>query len=470
MEHAQEQASHSEVEMGTLDNARSVLRQQVVRIPTAFRPIVMQRLIRALLYTLQYAVAYWIMLLATYNNGYVVICTIVGVFIGSFMLPRREEDIPYVRHFVTGSRIIRDTSGWAAGRADCAARNATRRPTKDGNANGGVLPTATDFSPSTQLQQQQQQQRQDSQSADQDRVMSEAGDTLPSEDGHDRSNSSMTLSESSQSPAGSSSTSLSSPLTTTTTTTDDSQSSCTVRNTEQPVRPAVDSFPENKSEIEVNFTMIYLDYVVPFLFPFYRPHLLESSRGWMLVLLMKNRALFHTALSLANWLYAVVFNSLDGQHEACRDANWAELQAHQEIAIKALQEDIKALNERGVANAFLETVSCMQSVIQLLEFEVAMADMSNWQVHHDVAVVVFDQLLSHHAVKPPTEGDATLPAQGPWSSILDRIGLPFHRIRLDGNRQILASDQTAFKFYTAASAPEVPHRALAGRQPCHKPW
>ncbi|KAI0509106.1 fungal-specific transcription factor domain-containing protein [Xylaria bambusicola] len=282
----------------------------------------------------------------------------------------------------------------------------------------GLLPTMTDFSPSAQ------EQRQES-----DRVMSDAGDPVPSEDGYNPS--STTLSESSQSPAGSSSTSASSPPTN-----DESQMSA---GHHQPVRPAVGSFPEHRSEVEVNFTMIYLDYVVPFLFPFYRPCLLESSRGWMLVLLMKNRALFHTALSLANWLYAVLFDSLNGQHSACRRANWAELQVHQETAIKALQEDIKALNERGVANAFLESVGCMQSVIQLLEFDIAMADMSNWQAHHDVAVALFDQLITHHAVAP----------MGSWMSILDRIGAPFFRVRVENERHILASDQSAFKFYTA---------------------
>ncbi|KAK5630412.1 hypothetical protein RRF57_006127 [Xylaria bambusicola] len=297
----------------------------------------------------------------------------------------------------------------------------------------GLLPTMMDFSPSAQMMQQQQQQLlQDSQSSD--RVMSDSGDPLPSEYGYNPF--STILSESSQSPAGSSSTSASSPLTTTTTT--ESQVSA---GHHQPVLPAVDSFSENKSEVEVNFTMIYLDYVVPFLFPFYRPCLLESSRGWMLVLLMKNRALFHTALSLANWLYAVLFDSMKGQHSACRRANWAELQVHQETAIKALQEDIKALNERGVANAFLESVGCMQSVIQLLEFDITMGEMSNWQAHHDVAVALFDQLITHHAVR---DGDV-----GAWTSILDRIGFPFFRIRIENEKYILASDQSAFKFYTA---------------------
>lgn len=212
------------------------------------------------------------------------------------------------------------------------------------------------------------------------------------------------------------------------------------------IRPASDSFPENKSEVEVNFTMIYLDHVVPFLFPFYRPCLLQSSRGWMLVLLMKNRALFHTALSLANWLFAVVLDSVDGSaHGACKRANWSELQAHQETAIRALQADIKALSERGVANAFREGIGCLQSVVQLLEFEAAMADASSWPVHHDAAVALFDELVTHHATATDRAGAPTTP----WASILDRIGGPYTRLPLGSGRQLLTSDQSAYQFYTA---------------------
>ncbi|KAI1812116.1 fungal-specific transcription factor domain-containing protein [Poronia punctata] len=212
------------------------------------------------------------------------------------------------------------------------------------------------------------------------------------------------------------------------------------------VTSAVNSFPEDRSEMEVTMTMIYLDYVVPFLFPFYRPCLLESSRGWILVLLMKNRALFHTALALASWLYAVMLDAADGTHGGCCRASWAELQAQQEISLKALQEDIAALSSRGVANAFRDAVSCMQSVIQLLQFEVVMADTANWECHHDAAVALFDQVITHHAnVNTDTDDDVA----NPWSAILDRISFPFKRIPLGPNRHILTSDQSAYRFYTA---------------------
>ncbi|KAI0456235.1 fungal-specific transcription factor domain-containing protein [Xylaria acuta] len=293
----------------------------------------------------------------------------------------------------------------------------------------GQLPTMIDFSPSAQTQRQGEHQSLHL-------PMRDAGGPTPSEDESGDGNHlpSTVTSETSPSQAGTSNASSPSPS---------SQHSAFGG----PIRPAVDVFPENKSELEVSFTMIYLDYVVPFLFPFYRPCLLESSRGWMLVLLMKNRALFHTALSLANWLYAVLLDSLDGSHGECKRANWAELQAHQEIAIQALQEDIKALNERGVANAFREGISCMQSVIQLLEFEVATASTANWQVHHDAAVALFDQLMTYHVTT--ADGSATIATTTPWSSILERIGFPFRRIPLGTGKMISTSDQSAYQFYSA---------------------
>ncbi|KAM0807887.1 putative Ctr copper transporter family-domain-containing protein [Seiridium cardinale] len=46
----------------------------------AFRPNLMQQAIRTLIRTVHFALAYWIMLLAMYYNGYIIICIIIGNF------------------------------------------------------------------------------------------------------------------------------------------------------------------------------------------------------------------------------------------------------------------------------------------------------------------------------------------------------------------------------------------------------
>ncbi|KAL6167638.1 Copper Transporter integral membrane protein that functions in high affinity copper transport [Exserohilum turcicum] len=50
-----------------------------------FRPSIMQQAVRALLHTCAFAVAYFVMLLAMYYNGYFIICIFIGAYIGYFV-------------------------------------------------------------------------------------------------------------------------------------------------------------------------------------------------------------------------------------------------------------------------------------------------------------------------------------------------------------------------------------------------
>lgn len=50
-----------------------------------FRPTVVQQSIRALLHMASFAVAYFVMLLAMYFNGYLIICIFIGAYLGAFI-------------------------------------------------------------------------------------------------------------------------------------------------------------------------------------------------------------------------------------------------------------------------------------------------------------------------------------------------------------------------------------------------
>ncbi|KAL2013133.1 hypothetical protein VTN00DRAFT_658 [Thermoascus crustaceus] len=49
------------------------------------RPNLLEQLVRAVLHMAQFAVAYFIMLLAMYYNGYIIICIFIGAFLGAFI-------------------------------------------------------------------------------------------------------------------------------------------------------------------------------------------------------------------------------------------------------------------------------------------------------------------------------------------------------------------------------------------------
>jgi copper transporter 1 len=56
-----------------------------VTVASGYRPTILEQAIRALLHMLQFAVAYFVMLLAMYYNGYIIICIFLGAYIGSFI-------------------------------------------------------------------------------------------------------------------------------------------------------------------------------------------------------------------------------------------------------------------------------------------------------------------------------------------------------------------------------------------------
>jgi copper transporter 1 len=50
-----------------------------------FRPTLIQQSIRALLHMVTFAIAYFVMLLAMYYNGYFIICIFIGAYLGAFV-------------------------------------------------------------------------------------------------------------------------------------------------------------------------------------------------------------------------------------------------------------------------------------------------------------------------------------------------------------------------------------------------
>lgn len=98
-------------------------------------------------------------------------------------------------------------------------------------------------------------------------------------------------------------------------------------------------------EAEINFTIIYLDNVFPFLFPFYRPSILDNGRHWVLHLLRRNSVVLHAVLSLSSYFFAVALDHahLGENHDSCKSLVWNELTAQAERTITIIQRDMQNL-------------------------------------------------------------------------------------------------------------------------------
>ncbi|KAI1394291.1 Ctr copper transporter family-domain-containing protein [Hypoxylon trugodes] len=81
--------------------ARPTSLQQNAVQSGGFRPTILEQAIRALLHMVQFAVAYFIMLLAMYYNGYIIICIFIGAYLGAFVF--------HWEHLDTGRRATSAT-------------------------------------------------------------------------------------------------------------------------------------------------------------------------------------------------------------------------------------------------------------------------------------------------------------------------------------------------------------------------
>lgn len=205
-------------------------------------------------------------------------------------------------------------------------------------------------------------------------------------------------------------------------------------------------------ERELTLLTNYLDYVFPFLFPFYRPPLLQSGRGWLLILLMRKRTLLHSALSLATYFFAVATDNLISGHELCREHNRSELEKQHELTLRELQQDVAVVNQKGVGSDLVESARIMESIVQLVVFESAVtrrvACVESWMVHLDGAFVMFEQIMEHHG----SAGEG-IEKHYCWHAITMQLGagsqMPTLGFSPDGDPYPYNSDQAAMKFFTA---------------------
>jgi hypothetical protein len=144
--------------------------------------------------------------------------------------------------------------------------------------------------------------------------------------------------------------------------------------------------------------MLYLDYVFPFLFPFYRPPFVDVGRGWLLVLLTKNKALFHSALSLAGYFFGIVLSHTEDGPQQCHQHAVEALHRQQGLALQWLQREMQDIVTRGVRGNLAEANRVMASIIQLMTSEAAIANPGNWTMHLHAATELFSEIVRHYAI------------------------------------------------------------------------
>jgi hypothetical protein len=169
-------------------------------------------------------------------------------------------------------------------------------------------------------------------------------------------------------------------------------------------------------------SLFYLEKVLPFLFPFYNPSLLQGGKAWILEMIMKRPAV-RQAILCQSFYFSLACGT------PVSDKNWEEVLSQAKSAYWTLRESLKVIESVNIGEHLGCAVRVMTSIMQVHRFELTILSFENWQAHLNAVVGLFKQLL---------DNDSS------FNAIMDRLGprviLPVQYARLPN------AEQAAFRF------------------------
>ncbi|KAL2842751.1 fungal-specific transcription factor domain-containing protein [Aspergillus pseudoustus] len=177
----------------------------------------------------------------------------------------------------------------------------------------------------------------------------------------------------------------------------------------------------------------YLEHLLPFLFPFYRPPILQGGRAWIMELMLNSPVMRRATLCQSSFFFSVIHGSSD-----C--ASLDELVgARTRDAFAILRQSIQFMGSSCIMEHMHGAARVLVSIMQLQRFEVAVMSFQNCQAHLNAAVALLKRLMG------TIGGAETVGPRLAFDNVLHRLG-PSTRILPTDSFQIPSAEQAAFSF------------------------
>jgi hypothetical protein len=164
----------------------------------------------------------------------------------------------------------------------------------------------------------------------------------------------------------------------------------------QPTQDTGDSSLHSRTELDIGSAMSFIDHIFPMLYPFYQPRIIDGSRSWLLLLLVRSRSYLSTIISLVSYFFSVVPVGPEPGRMVCNEITWENLQMQMDDSMSALQGDLKRLSRFSSGESLLLSARVLANMLQLLKLEAIIGSSNNWKLHLDAAVELFKQMLEGH--------------------------------------------------------------------------
>ena len=180
----------------------------------------------------------------------------------------------------------------------------------------------------------------------------------------------------------------------------------------------------------------YLDHLLPFQFPFYRPSVLEGGKSWILEMLIKSPVIRKTACCQSSYFFSLARGATES------DGLWEAVLIQSKEAFEMLREALQVIESAGIAEHLHGAVRILASIMQVQRFEIAILSFDNCQSHLNAALVLFKQLLESIGLVELAGHAAS------FNAVLSRLG-PILPISPQQIAQIPSAEHVAFFFSSA---------------------
>ncbi|KAF2735557.1 hypothetical protein EJ04DRAFT_491413 [Polyplosphaeria fusca] len=190
------------------------------------------------------------------------------------------------------------------------------------------------------------------------------------------------------------------------------------------------------------FQAKYFDHVFPFIFPFYRPGLLDTGRSWLLSLFERSKVAYHAALSLSALMFSTAMSgAYPGQHETCKGRLWDRLTQQADQSFRSIQQDLLNKPSSDSHDGLVKNAELMGSIVMLLVFENTMGRSGNWTQHLDAALALFKDMRETYN---PTSTEAS----SSYQRLLGVMSI-VPKYQLSNTHYFWTTDQSGFRFFAA---------------------
>ncbi|KAI0173861.1 fungal-specific transcription factor domain-containing protein [Pestalotiopsis sp. NC0098] len=153
------------------------------------------------------------------------------------------------------------------------------------------------------------------------------------------------------------------------------------RSLETPPRPA-DIGPS-----DALLLTFYIEQVLPFLFPFYRPSLLQGGKSWILEMVLNSPVVRRATLCQSSYFFALA--QTVGRYFPCN-----KVLGQTQDAFEVLRRALEVLRgPADISEHVFGAVRVLASIMQVQRFELAVLSFQNCHTHLNAGLALFKQLL-----------------------------------------------------------------------------